>query len=171
MALAQITRQAEPGPQGAGPLREGSVRGHHERIVKERAGRAAPHDRPVTLRPGGKAPLVAPAVQPAAVGRPPIAWRNDFDWAGLRITAGALDRVGARPWRMSEADYVAALATGDTEPLRGKPAPSPWDPGLAAALAATGRSVMEERLVASLLADLGAAAVPVPNPDTAHTEP
>ena len=83
-------------------------------------------------------------------------WRgaNDFDWTGLRITAAAVDRVGARPWRMGEADYAAAVVAGDTEPLRGTPAPSPWDPPLAASLAANGRSVMEERLIAELLADL-----------------
>ena len=85
-----------------------------------------------------------------------VLWRNDFDWAGLRITGAAAHRVAARPWRMGEADYAAALATGDSEPLRGAPAPSPWDPGLAAALTSAGRSVMEERLVADLLADLAA---------------
>ena len=85
-----------------------------------------------------------------------VLWRNDFDWAGLRITGAAVHRVAARPWRMGEADYAAALATGDSEPLRGAAAPSPWDPGLAAALTAAGRSVMEERLVADLLADLAA---------------
>lgn len=84
----------------------------------------------------------------------PIRWRNDFDWAGLRITAAALHRLGARPWRMAAADYRVALGTGDTEPLRGTPAPSPWDPELTEALSAQGRSVMEERLVPLLLADL-----------------
>jgi len=85
-----------------------------------------------------------------------ILWRNDFDWAGLRITATALDRVAARPWRMTEPDYTAALATGDTEPLRGTPAASAWDVGLAAAMTSAGRSVMEERLIGHLLADLEA---------------
>lgn len=90
------------------------------------------------------------------VGDAEIRWRNDFDWTGLRITGAALDRIAARPWRMDEADYTAALKSGDTEPLRGAPAPSPWDPGLAEALADAGRSVMEERLVPDLLADLAA---------------
>jgi hypothetical protein len=83
-----------------------------------------------------------------------VRWRNDFDWAGLRITAAAVERIAARPWRMGEADYTAALATGGSEPLRGAPAPSPWEPGLAAALTRAGRSVMEERLVSVLLDDL-----------------
>lgn len=83
-----------------------------------------------------------------------IRWRSDFDWAGLRITASAVRRLAAVPWRMSAGDYTAALARGDSEPLRGVPAPSPWDPALAAALTASGRSVMEERLVPVLLDDL-----------------
>jgi hypothetical protein len=85
-----------------------------------------------------------------------VSWRNDFDWAGLRITAAAVGRIAAQPWRMREADYTAALATGGSEPLRGAPAPSPQEPGLAAALTEAGRSVMEERLVNDLLDDLAA---------------
>lgn len=85
-----------------------------------------------------------------------IRWRGDFDWTGLRTTATAADRYGATPWRMSTADYATALAAGESEPLRGAPAASPWDPDLAARMRRTGRAVMEERLVAELLADLAA---------------
>jgi hypothetical protein len=63
---------------------------------------------------------------------------------------------------MSTADYLAALrGVGEvdlgieTEPLKGPPAPSPWDPALAVQMAARGRAVMEERLLAVLLGDLG----------------
>jgi uncharacterized protein (TIGR02679 family) len=84
-----------------------------------------------------------------------IHWRGDFDWTGLRTTAAAVDRYGAGPWRMSAADYETALAAGDSEPLRGVPTQSPWDPGLAASMRLTGRAVMEERLIPLLLADLG----------------
>jgi uncharacterized protein (TIGR02679 family) len=83
-----------------------------------------------------------------------IRWRNDFDWSGLRITASAVARLSATPWRMSAEDFLAALALGDTEPLRGTPCESPWDPALARALNSAGRSVMEERLVPVLLTDL-----------------
>jgi len=91
-----------------------------------------------------------------------IWWRNDFDWAGLRITASAVERLGATPWRMTADDFTAALREGDTEPLRhgdteplrGAPSSSPWDQALAAALADAGRAVMEERLIPLLLHDL-----------------
>jgi hypothetical protein len=48
------------------------------------------------------------------------------------------------------------LAGGESEPLKGPPAESPWDPRLAAEMRASGRAVMEERLIPLLLADLEA---------------
>jgi hypothetical protein len=64
---------------------------------------------------------------------------------------------------MSVGDYRRAIGAGGTdtevltEPLRGAPAESPWDPALAAALHERGRAVMEERIIPELLADLAAA--------------
>lgn len=82
-----------------------------------------------------------------------IRWRNDFDWTGIRLTAAALARYpDAVPWRMSSADYLGVDAIG--LPLTGAPAASPWDRFLAEAMTATGRSVMEERLIGTLLDDL-----------------
>ncbi|MFG1998603.1 TIGR02679 family protein [Spirillospora sp. NPDC048911] len=83
-----------------------------------------------------------------------IRWRGDFDWTGLRTTTTAIERYGAEPWRMSSADYDAALAIGDSEPLRGTATSSPWDPRLRERMIETGRAVMEERLIPLLLADL-----------------
>ncbi|PRY20617.1 TIGR02679 family protein [Pseudosporangium ferrugineum] len=82
-----------------------------------------------------------------------IRWRNDFDWAGIRLTAAALARYpDAVPWRMSGSDYLAADPVG--LPLAGAPAASPWDPSLAKAMNGAGRSVMEERFIGTLLDDL-----------------
>lgn len=81
-------------------------------------------------------------------------WRADFDWAGLRITSDAVVRHGAHPWRMTTADYTAALGEGESTPLVGPPAASSWDPGLAPAMAESGSAVMEERLLPALLSDL-----------------
>jgi uncharacterized protein (TIGR02679 family) len=82
-------------------------------------------------------------------------WRADFDWTGLRIVATAIASYGAQPWRMTASDYRHALEAGDSTPLTGSPATSPWDPPLAALLTSHGRAVMEERLIAVLLTDLG----------------
>jgi uncharacterized protein (TIGR02679 family) len=98
----------------------------------------------------------ATAVHALLACRPPgavIRWRNDFDWTGVRLTASALARYpDAVPWRMSGADYLAADGPG--LPLTGAPTATPWDPSLAEAMTETGRSVMEERLINTLLADL-----------------
>jgi uncharacterized protein (TIGR02679 family) len=87
-----------------------------------------------------------------AAGPATIHWRNDLDWPGLRMTAQAIKRFGALPWRMSTADYLAAADDG--APLTGTPVASPWDDSLAEAMREAGRSVMEERLLSRLLADL-----------------
>ena len=113
-------------------------------------------------------PLVCSEGQPsAACGRllsqvaGTVRWRGDFDWTGLRTTAAAITRYGAVPWRMSLDDYESALRGNaadpltETEPLKGAPAPSPWEPALAAAMAGRGRAVMEERLLDVLVGDLG----------------
>lgn len=107
------------------------------------------------------APLICTEGQPsAACHKAPTAalgnihWRSDFDWTGLRTTATAIDRYDATPWRMSSADYLAALETGDSEPLKGTAATSPWEPRLAEQMAGHGRAVVEERLIPALVADL-----------------
>ncbi len=86
-----------------------------------------------------------------------VRWRNDFDWTGVRLTAAALARYAeAVPWRMSGADYLAAGGPG--LPLTGTASATAWDPSLAEAMTEAGRSVMEERLISTLLADLTGAA-------------
>jgi uncharacterized protein (TIGR02679 family) len=106
------------------------------------------------------APLVCTEGIPSAAchrllaAAPQLHWRGDFDWTGLRTTAAAVVRYGAVPWRMSAADYSTALAGGDSEPLKGSPVMSPWDPELADRMRSAGRAVMEERLVPRLVSDL-----------------
>jgi len=83
-----------------------------------------------------------------------IRWRNDFDWAGVRMTGAALRRYPAAvPWRMSAAAYRPA-AGGLA--LLGPPADTFWDPRLREAMATARTALMEERLLPELLADLSA---------------
>ncbi|OZC81873.1 hypothetical protein CH254_26320 [Rhodococcus sp. 06-412-2C] len=83
-----------------------------------------------------------------------IEWRADFDWAGLHMVQRAVDRYGASPWRMDVDSYRHGLDARNSEPLKGHPTDSQWDPELAAALRDSGRAVMEDRLIPDLLADL-----------------
>jgi uncharacterized protein (TIGR02679 family) len=125
-------------------------------------------ENPAVLRAACSAGSAAPAmvctegVPSAAVHRllgqatsATLWWRNDFDWAGVRMTAAALSRYpNARPWRMSVADYRSTAGSG--QPLVGTPARTAWDEQLQTEMRVTGRSVMEERLLPVLLSDLRA---------------
>jgi uncharacterized protein (TIGR02679 family) len=89
-----------------------------------------------------------------------IRWRNDFDWPGLRMTASAMGRYGATPWRMGAEDYLEALETGGHDGLEGTRAAAPWDPRLTAAMTREHRAAREEWLLPALLADLRRSAAP-----------
>ncbi len=87
-----------------------------------------------------------------------VRYHGDFDWPGLAIASRVLAR-GAVPWRLSAADYLAALpGPGIGVPLTGSEVATPWDPDLQCALAADGRAVHEEAVLDALLADLGPSA-------------
>jgi hypothetical protein len=76
-------------------------------------------------------------------------------YAYLSLCLAALGRARyhhAVPWRMGTVDYAADAAGG--LPLVGTPADSPWDPTLARVMRNSGRAVMEERLLPSLLSDV-----------------
>lgn len=74
---------------------------------------------------------------------------GDFDWPGIAIANAVIDRHGARPWRMTAADYLAGVrADTDQVPLVGPPQPTPWNTEVAEAMANTGHAVYEEPLPA-----------------------
>jgi uncharacterized protein (TIGR02679 family) len=81
-----------------------------------------------------------------------LRYHGDFDGEGLRIAAYVMDRTGALPWRMSTADYLAAVT--DHGPPPGRLTSAPWDPDLVAALAEYSVAVPEERVAPALLDDL-----------------
>ncbi|WP_432757848.1 TIGR02679 family protein [Saccharopolyspora erythraea] len=78
-------------------------------------------------------------------------YHGDFDGEGLRIAAHVIARTGARPWRMSSGDYLAAVADG---PPVGRTTPVPWDDELAEHLTRMGTTVSEERVATTLLDEL-----------------
>jgi uncharacterized protein (TIGR02679 family) len=119
------------------------------------------------VRAGTETPLLCLSGNPASVGTQllrylvkagiPVRYHGDFDWPGVAI-AGRVIQQGAMPWRMAADDYVTAVADLDADhavPLTGRPAPTHWDPLLAAAMSKHGLAVHEEFVLADLLADLG----------------
>jgi uncharacterized protein (TIGR02679 family) len=92
-----------------------------------------------------------------------LLYHGDFDWPGLAIASSVMGRHGARPWRMSAADYIAGVhrnagvhSHAEHVRLAGTPQPTEWDPGLAEVMAASGRVVYEESVADALLTDLSA---------------
>jgi uncharacterized protein (TIGR02679 family) len=118
-------------------------------VLRAAAGRPS---RPLICTEGSPSVAVHALLRAARPGTP-IHWRNDFDRAGVRLTAAALARYPTvRPWRMGLPDYSAAAHGGVR--LIGTPADTPWEPGLTDAMRQTGLAVMEERLLTDLLHDL-----------------
>jgi uncharacterized protein (TIGR02679 family) len=86
-----------------------------------------------------------------------LRYHGDLDWPGLRITAAMVVDLGVTPWRMGAGDYLDALERprrSERPRLRGAPADSPWDPGLATAMRDRDAVVYEEDVLEQLLDDL-----------------
>ncbi|HET9898206.1 MAG TPA: TIGR02679 family protein [Streptosporangiaceae bacterium] len=84
-----------------------------------------------------------------------LRYHGDFDWPGIAIANSVMIRHGARAWRMRAADYLSGVrADAEYVSLTGTPQPTPWDPGLADVMTASGRAVYEETVSAPLLSDL-----------------
>ena len=113
----------------------------------------------------GSAPLVCTEGQPSTAfhhlaaaltrGGGELRYHGDFDWPGVAIAGSVMRRHGARPWRMSAADYIAGVrADVEYARLTGTPQPTPWDPELGEVMTATGRALYEESVADALIADL-----------------
>jgi uncharacterized protein (TIGR02679 family) len=86
-----------------------------------------------------------------------LSYHGDFDWPGMAIAGHIIARYGARPWRLSAADYTDAIRQRDDQPpLAGTAQPTPWDPALAEAMTVHGHAIREESVSGYLVADLAA---------------
>ncbi|OMI40806.1 TIGR02679 family protein [Streptomyces sparsogenes] len=86
-----------------------------------------------------------------------LRYHGDFDGEGVRIAAYLLDKTPVQPWRMTAADYRAAVARTPKGPQPGRLTTAPWDPELTRAMTEHGTAVVEELVADVLLADLAAA--------------
>lgn len=80
-----------------------------------------------------------------------LLYHGDFDPGGLVIARRIFAECGAYPWRLGEPDYLSAPKGIAFE---GRPGPTPWSPGLEAAMARERRAVHEEAIFETLAADL-----------------
>ncbi|WP_240905655.1 TIGR02679 family protein [Thiorhodococcus mannitoliphagus] len=81
-----------------------------------------------------------------------LRYHGDFDWPGIRIANGIIDRHGAVPWRMDAADYLEAADSGKA--LTDELVIAAWDPELSRAMRARGQVIEEERVIQAILSDL-----------------
>ncbi len=126
-------------------------------ILRAAAERLGPACRPLVCTEGVPSTAFGRLADLLAASGARLHYHGDFDWPGLRIAAAILSRPNASPWRLSAADYraaVTALGVPGTEPLTGPADPSPWDPALAEAMQSLARTVYEESLTDALLTDL-----------------
>jgi uncharacterized protein (TIGR02679 family) len=86
-------------------------------------------------------------------------YHGDFDWGGVRIAGAVRQRVNWRPWRYDCRAYADAVsAAHPLTPLAalvGEPAPTPWDPELAAVMNDRNVRIEEELTLDAILQDLG----------------
>lgn len=114
------------------------------------------------------APMVCTDGMPAAAQRTvlnqlvqagaALRYHGDFDWPGLRIGNHVMREHGARPWRFSAADYLAAcaIAARPGRPLQGAESEASWDAGLALTMRTAQQAIDEEMVAESLIQDLAA---------------
>lgn len=110
------------------------------------------------------APLVCTAGQPsvaalhllrALAGQGVVLrFHCDFDWGGVRIGNGLLDRLPAVSWRFDAEHYRAAARRQSGRPLTGTKAVARWDADLAPAMAGAGVRIEEELVLDELVHDL-----------------
>jgi len=115
--------------------------------------------RPLVCTSGNPSTTVLTLLDALAAAGARLAYRGDFDWAGVAMANRILVRYDARPWRMSAADYeqhVRAARDRATplQPLSGQPVAAGWDQELAPAMQALGVAVQEESALELLLTDL-----------------
>lgn len=123
-------------------------------VVAAAAHRLGPRCAPVLCTEGQpRVPFHVLASRVVAAGGT-LRVRADFDWTGVGIVAGLLDRHGdaAQPWRMGRQDYLALPAGPALRADRRRD--TPWDAPLSPAMVARGAAAHEEGMLASLLEDL-----------------
>lgn len=108
---------------------------------------------PVVVTSGWPNSAVVLLLQKLAAGGARLHYHGDLDGEGLRIAAAIVARTNAMPWRMTTADYLAAVTEG---PPVGRVSEVPWDAELAGHMTRLGVTVTEERVAAGLLDELAA---------------
>jgi uncharacterized protein (TIGR02679 family) len=82
-----------------------------------------------------------------------LVYHGDFDWPGITIANGIVQRFNVQPWLFDEMAYRNVAKQGKME-LRGKPVTALWDGKLSQAMEEIGIAVPEELVLTRLLETL-----------------
>jgi uncharacterized protein (TIGR02679 family) len=124
-------------------------------VLRRAAGDLGPRSRPLICTEGQPSTAFHRLVGAITANGGRLRYHGDFDWPGIAIANSVIKRHSATPWRLSAVDYQEAVREdADHVKLAGPPQPTPWDPALAHAMAATARAVYEESVADPLIADL-----------------
>ncbi len=121
-------------------------------IVAEAASALGPNCTPLICTRGQPSAAVTTLLTQLTAAGARLRYHGDFDWPGIRIANGIINRHGAVPWRMGLADYLEAADSGKA--LSASPVVAEWDPDLTSVMRSRGQVIEEERVIQFLLADL-----------------
>ncbi len=82
-----------------------------------------------------------------------LVYHGDFDWAGITIANGIMQRFKVKPWLFDEAAYLIAAEQGKMT-LSGKSVTAAWDNKLSRAMEEIGIAIPEELVLEQLLETL-----------------
>lgn len=151
-AVLTLRQLAQPGLLAIEPGAELHVC-ENPAVVEAAATRLGPRCLPLVCTGGQPSAAAQRLLAAARADGARLVYHGDFDWGGLRIANGVLQRTGAEPWRFRAEDYRAAVRP-DAAPLLGAPVDAAWDPALRPLMERAGVKVEEEQVLDALLADL-----------------
>jgi uncharacterized protein (TIGR02679 family) len=141
------------------PLRAGLVRICENPVVVAAAADELGARCPPVICVGGQPSAAAwRLLELLAAGGAEFGYHGDFDWGGVRIAGAVHNRLNCQSWQYDHVAYQAALAAHPCSALvglTGEPAPTPWDPDLAASMRHHNLRIEEELALDTLLQDLG----------------
>jgi uncharacterized protein (TIGR02679 family) len=126
-------------------------------VLRRAAAELGPRAAPLLCAEGQPSTAFHRLASAVTAGGGELRYHGDFDWPGITIGTGIINRHNATPWLFGAADYAAAIATdSDFVELAGQRQPTPWDLELGETMASAGRAVYEESVADGLIADLAA---------------
>lgn len=124
-------------------------------VVAEAANRLGVACAPLVCLSGHPAAAATVLLRQLLTAGAQLRYHGDFDWPGVVIANGIVQRFHARAWRFDASAYrTAACSLSGGQLLRGRPVTATRDPELSDAMQTAGLKIEEERVLRDILSDL-----------------